>query len=99
MGCNVAFYDVKQDKLVGLDRVPMPRHEAMMGAMMLGAQWRSGHHRIPSPWWVVWDKIDDLGVFSLESFDSFDDPGFDEKMFNRILELARVLPAKLKPAP
>lgn len=92
MGCNVAFYDEKRGRLVCVERVSMPRVEAPIGAMMLGSHWQSGGHLIPSPWWVVWDNLDDLTVFSLHPCDSGVCP--DEAMLDRIFDLAREASAK-----
>jgi hypothetical protein len=91
MAVNVAFYDEKRRRLVQHEVVPFPRQSAPFAAIELGLQWQSGRHRIPAPLWVVWDKIDDLGVFDLKQVDSDDFTPPAESILDDILACARKL--------
>jgi hypothetical protein len=88
MAVNVAFYDEKKRVLVNVERVNMPRHTAGMAAIQLGLQLQSGRHRIPARLWVVWDKIDDLGIFPLDQVDRDFTP-LSQAMCDHIAECAR----------
>lgn len=91
MAVNVAFYDEKRRRLVRHEVVSFPRQSAGMAAIQLGLQWQTGKHRMPAPLWVVWEKIDDLGVFDLQQVDSADFTPPPESVLDDILACARKL--------
>jgi hypothetical protein len=93
MAINVAFYDEQKRRLVHHEKVDMPRRTAPIAAVQLGCQWISGRHRIPARLWVVWDKLEDLGVFPLDQTDACQFEPIPESVLDDILACAGRLPA------
>ena len=63
---KVAFYDPSSDRLLQREKFGKDLAQARFTAVMLADVFASGRHRMPSPYWVVWDhKSDVLSVFYL----------------------------------
>jgi hypothetical protein len=91
MMINVAFYDEKRRRLVAHERLGFSRQSAAFPATQMGMLWKSGKHSLPSRYWVVWEDIDDLGVFPLDQVDSDEFSPLPEDMLDHILECARIV--------
>jgi hypothetical protein len=99
MSLNTAFYDEDRRCLVAHERVPYPRSSAGQAAIHMGLMLQQGF-TFPGRYWVVWDDLDDLGVFPLHLVQAFgfgdedlsEDPSLpDEAFFDRIRQCASAI--------
>lgn len=74
---NVAFYDRFRRDLVQHEQVAWDRDCAPYAALSMCADWESGNHRLPSPYWVIWNDPEDMSVFQLDG-DPLDDGFLDD---------------------
>jgi hypothetical protein len=94
MSVNAAFYDDKRRSLLSHELVDMPRDSAALAAIQMGLMMKSGY-TFPGRYWVVWESLDDLGVFPLDQVDSEQFEPIPEKVLDRIEHCARRISRKM----
>lgn len=60
------FFDPKKGVMLEVEDAPFSREIAASAAGQMRLLWKSGKHRLPSPYWCVWDD-DKFSFFPLTS--------------------------------
>ncbi len=63
---KVGFYDVKKRCMVSVEPWKFTMTDARIAAAQMTLMFSTGHHRLPSPIWCVWDGGKERSIFLLD---------------------------------
>ena len=61
---KVGFFVPEKGVMVEVEKVDFSREHGVIAAAQMTALWRTGKHRLPSPYWCMWEGKD-ISVFPL----------------------------------
>ena len=78
---KVGFYNPKTDSMVAVEEWPDSIQKARATSVYMTSLYKSGRHKMPSPFWCVWNQKEFASIFPLDGSQP------DEAFLKHVLKL------------